>query len=391
MKICHIITRLIVGGAQENTVLSCAGLVAAGHDVTLIAGPETGPEGSLWEQAGKSGAAVVRLDSLRRQPGLYSDVRCISQITRVLSAGRFDIVHTHSSKAGILGRQAAKRAAIPVVVHTIHGMSFNRTQSKPVQWFYRMLERRAARHTDGFVTVAEAMTDQAVAAGLAGRESFTTIYSGMRTECYVPGAPGRKAVRAHWGVREDEVVVGTVARLFRNKGYDELIAAMPSAIARVPELRFVWVGDGADRDSYLARVRALGLQDRVYLTGLVSPDDIPGLVAGFDLLVHASRWEGLPRSLVQGLLMEVPGLSFDNDGAPEVIIDGQTGILVPFGDVSGLSDGIVRLAESAALRREMGSTGRKRCLDRFSAERMVSDLERLYQRLLSDSRQPCHP
>ena len=228
------------------------------------------------------------------------------------------------------------------------------------------------------------MIDQAVAARLAPRASFTTIYSAMRTECYVPSDARRRAARAHWGVTDDDVVVGTVARLFRNKGYEELIAAMPEAVAGAGNLRFVWVGDGADRDRYMARLQSLGLRDRVHLTGLVPPDDIPDLIAGFDLLVHASRWEGLPRALVQGLLMEVPGVSFDNDGAPEVIINDRTGILVPFDHIAALSAAIVRLAQSASLRRQLGHTGRRLCLERFSAQRMISDLERLYERLLDD-------
>ena len=385
MKICHIITRLIVGGAQENTVLSCAGLAAAGHDVTLIAGPETGPEGSLWDAAGQSGSELIRLDSLRRSPSPRLDTRCFGELTRILSDGRFEVAHTHSSKAGIIGRRAAGRAGVSVIVHTIHGMSFNRTQPLPVRWFYRKLERWVSPQTHAFVTVAKAMTDQAVAAGLGPCERFTTIYSGIRTDRYQPSEHARVKARERLGVEPHHIVAGTIARLFRNKGYEELIAAMPQAAARAPSLRFAWVGDGADRDRYLGRVAAAGLRDRVHLTGLVPPDDIPELIAGFDLLVHASRWEGLPRALVQGLLMEVPGVSFDNDGAPEVIIDGETGLLVPFGDTAALADAMVHLAESPALRCNLGQAGRTRCLDRFSVDRMVNDLERLYRRLLDES------
>lgn len=386
MKICHIITRLIVGGAQENTILSCAGLANRGHDVTLISGPETGPEGSLWTEADRSGATVIRLDSLRRNVHPYYDLCALDRLTKVLSVGAFDVVHTHSSKAGILGRLAAARAGAPVVVHTIHGMSFNRTQPPVVRGLYRRMERWVAPKTHAFVAVADSMVEQAVAAGLGPRERFTTIRSGVRTEQYVPDASRRAAIRARWGVADDEVVVGTVARLFRNKGYEELIEAMSAAFRCVPSLRFVWVGDGANRDEYLARLEAVGLRDRVYLTGLVPPADIPGLVESFDIVVHASRWEGLPRVLVQGLLMEVPGVSFDNDGAPEVITDGRTGVLVRFGDTAGLADGIVRLAKSPELRRRMGVEGRRRCLETFNSDRMVDALERLYTRLLAKRR-----
>ncbi|NOT01700.1 MAG: glycosyltransferase family 4 protein [Phycisphaerales bacterium] len=378
MKVCHVITRLIVGGAQENTILTCAGLVRRGHEVTLVAGPETGPEGSMWNEARRSGAAAVCVDSLRRNPRPVMEWRCLRELTTLFRRERFDIVHTHSSKAGILGRWAAHRAGVPVIVHTIHGMSFNRTQRAATRWMYRVLERRAGRVTTAFISVADAMTRQAVEAGVGPPEKFTTIYSGMDTAAYEPSAERRRAIRDEWGVRDDEIVVGTVARLFRNKGYDEIVRAMPSAVGRCAGLRFVWVGDGPDRDRYVEELRQMGFSDRVRLTGLVRPEGIPALVAGFDILLHASRWEGLPRALVQGLLMEVPGVAFDNDGAPEVIRDGETGVLAPFGDVRALSDGIVRLVGDSELRRRMGSAGRRLCLERFDAGAMVDSIDALY-------------
>ncbi len=383
MKIAHVITRMIVGGAQENTLLSCIGLAELGHDVTLIAGPQTGPEGSLWEQAEASPVQCIRVPSLLRQPAPVQEFRCLRDLRRIFTDGGFDIVHTHSSKAGILGRWAAHRAGVPIVIHTIHGMSFNRTQSPPVRWFYRALERFVAPMTTAFVCVADAMTRQAVAAGMGPESKFTTIRSGMDTAKYVPRA-GRDEVRRSWGFAESDIVVGTIARLFRNKGYDELIAAMPAAVAGNPNLKFVWVGDGPDRDDYLARLRSLGLADRVHLTGLVPPDRVPQLIAGFDLLVHASKWEGLPRALVQGLLMEVPGIAFDLDGAPEVIVEDKTGKLIPPDHISALTDSLLSISTDAELRQRLGAAGRSATRAAFSTETMVHQLDGLYQRLTTD-------
>lgn len=381
MKVCHVITRLIVGGAQENTILTCAGLVRRGHEVTLAAGPETGPEGSMWDEARRSGAAAVCVDSLRRNPRPIMEWRCLRELTALFRRERFDLVHTHSSKAGILGRRAAYCAGVPTIVHTIHGMSFNRTQGSVTRRMYRALERRAGRVTTAFLSVADAMTRQAVEAGLGPPEKFTTIHSGMDTHAYAPHEGQRRAIRAEWNISEQDVVVGTIARLFRNKGYDEMVGAMASAVERCNRLRFVWVGDGPDRDRYTAMLRRMGLWERVRLTGLVRPEEIPPLIAGFDILAHASRWEGLPRAVVQGLLMEVPVATFDNDGAPEVIVDGETGILARFGEVGGLADAIVRLAGDPALRWRMGVAGRRLCLARFDAERMVDAIDAWYGRL----------
>ncbi|RME39241.1 MAG: glycosyltransferase, partial [Planctomycetota bacterium] len=271
MHICHVITRLIIGGAQENTLLSCRGLAEKGHRVTLIAGPETGPEGSLWDEAERGPYETIRLESLRRRIAPIDDVRAAVALAKLFRRLRPDVVHTHSSKAGILGRWAAARARVPCVIHTIHGMSFNRTQPAPVRALYRFLERRAARWTCRFVTVADAMIDQAVAARIAPRERFVTIRSGMETDRFAPDPQARRRVRQAWGLSDDHVVVGTVARLFRNKGYEEILDALPRIARENPHVRFVWVGNGKDRRRYEARLRSLGLRERVILTGLVPP------------------------------------------------------------------------------------------------------------------------
>ncbi len=381
MRICHIITRLIIGGAQENTLLTCEGLAAKGHEVTLIAGPETGPEGSLWEPARRGAYKLITVDSLRRKVQPSADLRCLAGLCRMLRAGRFDVVHTHSSKAGILGRRAAVWARIPTIVHTIHGMSFNRTQTAPLRWFYRTLECEAARSTHAIVSVADAMTAQAVRARIAPPAKFTTIRSGIETDQFVPDPRVRTGVRAAWDVTDDDVVVGTVARLFANKGYEDVLQALPMLARQCPQARFVWVGDGANRAEYVRQVERLGLRDRLHLTGLVPPEEVPRLLNGFDLLVHASRWEGLPRAVVQALLMEVPVVSYDNDGAPEVVEQGETGELVPFGDAEGLAEGLIRLASSPERRRRLGVEGRRRCLEEFDHRRMVERIEALYHRL----------
>lgn len=384
MKIAQVITRLIIGGAQENTILTCEGLRLRGHDVTLIAGPETGPEGSLWPQAEARCGRALRVESMRRAVHPTLDLRSVCELVSLFRRERFDVVHTHSSKAGIVGRYAAHRAGVPLVVHTIHGMSFNRTQPAPVRALYAFLERRAARWTHAFISVADAMTKQAVAAGIAPRERFATIRSGMETDHFAPDAQTRADVRRAWGIPEDAVVVGTIARLFRNKGYEYLLRALPRIVGRCPQVRFVWVGDGADRDEYLAALEKLNLRDRVHLTGLILPEEVPAVLTGLDVLVHASAWEGLPRAIVQAALTEVPAVSFDNDGAPEAIDDGETGLLVPLGDANALADAVARLAADAALRLAMGQAARRKCMALFDWRTMVDQIDALYHQKMRD-------
>lgn len=244
------------------------------------------------------------------------------------------------------------------------------------------MERRAAGYSTALVTVADAMIEQSLAAGVASREKFTTIRSGLETERYSPNPQERARRRREWGLGDEHVVIGTVARLFENKGYDEIITAMTQAAKRDSRLRFVWVGDGPHRGEYERRLQSLGLCDHVRLLGLVRPEEVAPILTGFDMLVHASRWEGLPRAIVQALLTEVPAISFDNDGAPEVVTTGETGVLVPLGDVTALSEAMMTLAADNDARRRMGAEGRRRCLIEFDWRRMIEQLEELYRRFV---------
>jgi glycosyltransferase involved in cell wall biosynthesis len=381
MHICHVITRLIVGGAQENTILTCEGLHQRGHQVTLIAGPTRGPEGSLVERARAGGYKFIVVPELIRSVNPWMDARAYRMLCLEFSRLKPDIVHTHSSKAGILGRFAAERARVPRIVHTIHGMSFNRTQPWPLRKLCARLERKAARCSDAIVAVANAMIEQAVTARICRRQKLRTIYSGIEIDRFTPTRYDRAAIRRTWGVSDDHVVVGTIARLFRRKGYEQLIPIMQKTAQREPRLRFVWVGDGAQRHMYEAELARLGLRDKTTLVGLVPPACVPEQLAGFDVLAHTSQWEGLPRGVVQALLMQVPAVAFDIDGTPEVVLDGQTGRLVPLNDTSKFAEAVLELAGSADLRRGMGHAGREHCRHRFDWHEMVTQLESLYEQL----------
>ncbi|HPF39059.1 MAG TPA: glycosyltransferase [Phycisphaerae bacterium] len=385
MRIVHIITRLIIGGAQENTILSCEGLHEKGHDVTLITGPTTGPEGSLVDRARAGGYAYVEADRLLRAVRPFDDWRATRQLQALIASLRPDVVHTHSSKAGILGRIAAARAGAAIIVHTVHGMSFNRTQGATTRRIYAAAERFCARRTHAIVCVADAMRDQMLAANIGRPDQYTTIRSGMETSAFDPARHDAAAVRAGWNAPPDAVVVGAVARLFRNKGYEQLIEIMDRAARAEPRLRFVWIGDGAQRAEYEAELSRRNLRDRTTITGLVPPSEIPRLLSGIDILAHASQWEGLPRAVVQSLLMEKPAVSFAIDGAPEVVIPNETGSLAPLNDVAAFAAALTTLAADPAMRERLGRNGRRRCLVEFSRETMTNQLDALYQRLQHDA------
>jgi glycosyltransferase involved in cell wall biosynthesis len=378
MRIVHIITRLIIGGAQENTLLSCEGQHDRGHDVTLVTGPAIGPEGSLLERAKSYGYSVITVDEMLRSILPVKDFRTYRHLTKILRDLRPDVAHTHSSKAGILGRWAADRAKVPVIVHTIHGLAFTASTSRIANSVYRVLERQTAPLTTRIVCVADAMRDQSLAANIGTPDQYVTVYSGMETQPFLDPPVPRDETRRRLGLRDEHVVVGTVARLFHLKGHEDLIEMAPQLCAAHPNLRFLWVGDGLLRGAFEQAIARAGLQDRFILTGLVPPAKIPELTAAMDILVHPSRREGLARAIVQGQLAGSPAVAYDIDGNREGLVDGQTGYIIPPFDRQMLAARLAELLENADRRRAMGAAGRALALGRLDAKGMVDALDRVY-------------
>ena len=383
MKIVHVITRLIVGGAQENTLLSCEGQHDLGHEVTLITGPPIGPEGSLMDRAASYGYRVETVDEMRRSILPVKDFRTYKRLVQRLAELRPDVVHTHSSKAGILGRWAADRAKVPGVVHTIHGLSFTASTSRVVNAAYRALERQAAPLTTRIVCVADAMREQSLAAKIGTPEQYVTVYSGMKTEPFLRPPVPRQEARRRLGLADDDIAVGTIARLFHLKGHDDLLELAPELCRKFQRLRFLWVGDGLLRPAFERRIAETGLADRFILTGLVPPERVPELVNAMDVLVHPSRREGLARALPQGALAGNPVVAYDIDGNREGLLDGETGFVLPPFDRGKLARAIERLVSDPPLRRSMGEAGRAFALGRFDARVMVDALERVYAQCLA--------
>jgi glycosyltransferase involved in cell wall biosynthesis len=387
MRIAHVITRMILGGAQENTLLTCEDLMRDfGDDVLLITGPPLGPEGSLLERARANGVPTVVLPELRREIHLGRDWTSYGAIKRELRSFQPDVVHTHSGKAGLLGRMAATAINVPAIVHTVHGASFHKYQSRGVQAVLRWCEKFAATRCDLFVSVANAMTEQMVAAQVAPREKFVTVYSGMEVEPLLESGQLRDEVRQHLGYKPRDIVIGKIARLFHLKGHEYVLRAAGQVIGRHPQAKFLFVGDGVLDETLREQVHRQHLDPHVKFTGLVPPDEIPGLIAAMDVIVHASFREGLARVLPQALIAGKPVVSYDIDGAREVVIPGETGYLLPPGSTEPMVAAINELIERPDLREKLGGEGRRRFADQFRHERMTLRLRELYEELLAAKR-----
>ncbi len=383
MRIVHVITRLIIGGAQENTLLTVDGLHHHYHDdVTLITGPAEGPEGDLFERARQRELKVELMPELVRAIRPRTDLKAYWRLRSAIRRLKPDVVHTHSSKAGILGRAAAWHERVPAIVHSIHGMPFGAFESPVKNRFYITLERWAARRCHAIVSVCDAMTQQALAAGVGNPEQFLTVYSGMDADAFLTPRRSSADVRRELGLADDEIAFATVARLFELKGHEDIVAIAASVLTANPKVRFVWIGDGILRDRLIADLEARGIRHAFLLTGLVPPDRIPELLAGVDAVIHPSLREGLARVLPQALLVGRPVISYDIDGAREVVLP-ETGILLQPRDLTGLAAAVLRLADNPSLREAMGQEGRRRFAEQFRHETMTRDLRSLYERLLA--------
>ena len=380
MRVTHVITRLIVGGAQENTIASVLGLRAKpGLEVDLVAGPTTGREGSLEPVVAAAGCLTL-VPELVRAVRPWTDRLAYRRLVAIFRKKRPDLVHTHSGKAGVLGRLAARKAGVPIIVHGIHGPSFGAFQGPLANAVFTTAERIAGRVTDHFVTVADAMAEQYLAAGIGRADQYTRIFSGFDLAPYL-GARRDAALAAELGLGEGDLVIGKIARLFELKGHDDVFAIAREMVRQVPRVRFLFVGDGPWRDRFEKMAAEPGLAGHFIFTGLVPPSEVPRYVGLMDCLVHLSRREGLPRALPQALAAGKPVVAYDCDGAGEVCHDGTTGFLVPPGDHATLVRRLAQLAAGPDLRARLGENGRAFVRERFTIGRLVDDQHALYLRL----------
>lgn len=381
-RVLHVITRLIVGGAQENTLLSVEGLDRMPeYEVTLVTGIDRGPEGDLLDRAQRTTRLVI-LPELGRAISPLADLVAFAKLYRLMRRSRYDIVHTHSSKAGVLGRVAAWLAGTPIIVHTLHSLVFHDYQPWLVNRTWWAIKKVCAPITDHFISVSRLIAEKAIAEGIAPAERFTTIYSGMELDWFLNAKVDAAVVRREFGIPVDAPVVGKIARLFPLKGHDQLFDAIPAVVAACPSVRFLLIGDGILQDHLRERARAGGFLENVVFAGLTRRERIPDMLSAMDVLVHTSLREGLARVLPQALAMGKPCVSFDLDGAPEVVLPEKTGLLVKPNDARGLSDAIVRLLRDPELRRRMGEAGRRHVDPAFRAETMAAEIATVYARLL---------
>ncbi len=376
IRVAHLITKLELGGAQQNTLYTVEHLDPERFEAVLICGAG----GILDEEARALGRRLLVAPHLRREVRPLDDLRALWELYRHLRRERPAIVHTHSSKAGILGRLAARLAGVPVILHTFHGFGFTPGQAAPVRWAYVLAERLCATFSTRLIFVSRSNLEEAAARGLGWRGRYVLIRSGVRLSDFPAAVADKGAKKAALGLGMHKPLVLSVGNFKPQKNPEDFVRLARRVLDARPEARFCFVGDGPLRTKLEAGIVREKLHGKLALPGWRR--DAAELLACADVFVLTSLWEGLPRALVEAMKSGVPCVCYATDGVRDLIVDGENGFLVAPGDWSGAADKVARLIAEPALRERMGKAAAAAIGPEFDIDGMVRRQEELYGNLV---------
>lgn len=367
-RVLHLITRLLKGGAEAKTMETVLGL--DGYDFVVGHGAEY--DSGQVERLEDAGIATQRFRSIRHYNPVTA-IPAVGAVARYIRQEDFDIVHTHSTEAGIIGRFAASIANVPAVVHTVHGVPFAPDRNNILEQFVLRCERVTARRTDCLITNADAIAEDYLSRGIGRPEQYTTVYSGIHLDRFRDATPAED-------ISGDGVRIVMVGRLAEGKGFGDLLAAVERIVS--DNISVYIAGDGPLRANLQTEIDTRGLSEVVHLLGY--RDDIPSLMAACDVFVLPSYREGTPRVITEAMASGLPIVATEIAGVPEQVKHETNGFLISPGDVDALASYLNSLVLSADLREEFGAASKNR-IGRFSHSQMLSDLDSVYQKLLSES------
>ena len=380
--VLHIITRLIVGGAQENTMYTAVMLNKERYKVDVISGPQTGSEGSLIEETIQRGASLTILPELVREINPWKDFLASWKLYRRMKTEHYLIVHTHSSKAGILGRFAARLAGVPIIVHTVHGWSFHDHMSRGLRRIYISLEKYAASISDIMVVVTKNDITKGIEEGIGQTDQYRLIRSSIPIDEFDPGIFDRSLVRKELDIPQDVPVLGNIGRFSPQKNPLDWIRVADNVAKELPDCFFLLVGDGPLRTEVEELISTTNLAKRTIITGLRR--DIPRMLSTIDVFLLTSLWEGLPRVIPQAMSMGIPVIANRADGTIEAVQDGITGYLCSPGDINGLARNCIRLLSDKKIRYKMGLSCQNYARREYNLDVMITQIESLYEELIEN-------
>jgi len=386
-KILHIITRLDRGGSAENTLLTCLGL-AEKYDLMLAYGLSLESHMTDWEkqsvdahlkEAVARGVKIIPLKSLVRRIAPVKDLCTFFFLWQLMVREKPTIVHTHSSKAGLLGRWAAKLAHVPIIIHTPHGHVFFGHFGPLASKLFLVLERITSHITDRIIALTGAEKNDYIEFSVSKPHKIITIHSGVEIERYTNAEVNVREKKIALGLNPESLTVGLVGWLLPIKGPMHLLKAMAQVWKSIPEPELVFVGKGELEDALRKQALEMGVADKVVFLGWRG--DVPEIMQILDILVLPSLNEGMGRVLVEAMAAGKPVVASRVGGIQDLIKDGENGLLVEPGDVNGLSRAITKLLMDENIRYEMGQKGKNMCHD-FSIGSMVVKIDALYSNLI---------
>jgi len=381
IRVLSVISRLNIGGPAQHATLLTERLAASRYESLLVTGLEDPDEGNYLAFRERASDRLLVMPALRRSLRPGRDLVALGRLVAVMRQWRPHLVHTHTAKAGAVGRVAARLARVPVVVHTYHGHVFRGYFSPPTTRVFLAIERRLARHTDRLVAVSPAVRDELLHLGIGTPGTLVAVPLGLDLQPFVDCERLRGSLRTELALAPDTPLVGIVARLVPIKAHEVFLAAMARVLREVATTRFLVVGDGELRPSLERQAAALGLAGHLRFLGWRR--DLDRLYADLDVAVLCSRNEGAPVSLIEAMAAGCPVVATRVGGVPDLVEDGVVGRLVPPDDPGALADAVVSvLCAPPARRRAMGAAGRSRAVPAFAAERLVADIDGLYTELL---------
>jgi glycosyltransferase involved in cell wall biosynthesis len=382
IKILRLIARLNIGGPAIHVVLLTAGLDRQRFQTLLVSGRENPGEGSMLDYALARGVRPLLMPEIVGDFSLGPrEIKALIQLARLMGQERPDVVHTHTAKAGFLGRLAARLAGVPVIVHTFHGHVLHSYYGPAKNQLLQRMERLLARITDGLIAVSDQVKQDLVAYGVAPAAKIQMVPLGLELDGFLNATAVAGAFRRELALNADERLVGIVGRLFPIKNHRLFLEAAALVVQQEPSVRFVIIGDGVLRPELEQQAQVLGIPERVIFTGWRR--DLAPIYADLDVLAVTSKNEGTPVSAIEAMAAGCPVVATRVGGLPDLICDGETGCLVPPGDARALATAILRLLRDHQTARRLGQTAQTIARERYAVPRLIGDLERLYLDLLA--------
>jgi glycosyltransferase involved in cell wall biosynthesis len=377
-KVLHIHTLPVISGSGLNTFLTMEGLKKQGYEPALACAPS----GKLNSLVAGRGMRVIPFKRLVQPLHPLKDCLAVLDLTLFLKRNDYPIVHTHNSKAGFVGRLAAKLAGVPVIVHTVHGFSFHDQERPWRRRLFRNMERLASRWCDHMIFISQPLMDWAFRERIGHKEKTTKIYSAIELDRFQPvPEQEKKDLRRKWGLDPEDAVVGMVSKLWDGKGHALLLDAFQEIRKTRSGAKLVIVGEGYLLKDLRTRVDQYGMDGSVLFTGF--QEDVAPLIATFDVAVLPALFEGMGRVLLEAMAMGKPVVASRVGGIPELVEHGVNGFLVRPGQKDDLREAILRVLTDRSLAMAMGKAGREKTKNRFGAPAMVKAIDDLYRVLLS--------